>query len=577
MILFHQALPLTDPARGNRCFVRTPWTQRSLWVLVLLVVFYTINNIFWLKRHLLAIPPPWDQAFYLYMGLRYLHALSDAGPLAMFKEFVHLSSYAAPLFPLTTLPMYLLFGTSRLAAHLTNSFYLFLLLLGVYLLGKHVYGRKAGILATFFISTFTAIVNFSRDYLLEFPSAAFVTLGVYALLRSEDFRHRSWCLGFGVLVGLTLLTKTMAGVFFVGPVLYILGRVVMRRPLHSPFLLNFLLSVGVAVLVASVWWGPNFRTAIWYLIYFGFKEGSVPYRAAGSGIFTLKNLSYYFLALANHGASFFYTLLFVLLLLSRGVKRILWGERNISSKAEVVGNEGYLWTWLLVGYGILTVVPLKGEERFAQALLPPLALLLSGSIEGIQHRWLRGGVMVAAIGIGAFNYIGLTYEPRLIPRTHYLHPFAVISFEYPHYSWIRSKLHLSQGTHWPILDVLSLLADLSARVKTGEVKVLVVPDHPVFNASTLRYYAEVYRSPLIFSHISDGPINRDRLQEYDFVLVKSGGYQGPDFTTRYGDQIFAKLRMPDSGFIALPQVFSFPDDSHIIIFAAPHFLKTGPL
>ena len=61
-------------------------------------------------------------------------------------------------------------------------------------------------------------MNFSRDYLLEFPATAFVTLGMYALLRSEAFRHRTWCLALGALAGLSVLTKTMTGVFFIGPI-----------------------------------------------------------------------------------------------------------------------------------------------------------------------------------------------------------------------------------------------------------------------------------------------------------------------------------------------------------------------
>ena len=123
------------------------------------------------------------------------------GLLTLAREFVRLSPNVAPLFPLTTLPLYLLFGTSRLVAHLTNACYLGLLLAGVYLLGVYLHGRRAALLAVFCVATFPAVVNFSRDYLFEFPAAAVATLGLYALLRSEDFRHRSWCLCLGCWPG----------------------------------------------------------------------------------------------------------------------------------------------------------------------------------------------------------------------------------------------------------------------------------------------------------------------------------------------------------------------------------------
>lgn len=170
-----------------------------LWFFFGVLICCLIGNIIWLGSHWLTVPPPWDQAFYLYMGLRYLHALVDYGPVAAFREFIYLSIDVAPLYPLTTVPLYLLFGPSRLVAYLTNIFYLGLLLGGIYLLGAHLYGRSAGLLAAFIAATFTATVNYSRDYLLEFPATAFVTLAMYALLRSEAFRRRRWGFALGVL------------------------------------------------------------------------------------------------------------------------------------------------------------------------------------------------------------------------------------------------------------------------------------------------------------------------------------------------------------------------------------------
>jgi hypothetical protein len=607
-----------------------------------MVLLYTINNIFWLKRNLLVIPPPWDQAFYLYMSVRYLHALSDGGPLALFREFVHLNPQIAPLFPLTTVPLYLLFGMSRLVAHMTNAVYFSLLCLGVYLIGKRLYGRQTGLLAVLFMATFTAVVNFSRDYLLEFPAAALVTLGIYTLLRSEDLRHRPWCIGFGALVGLTLLTKTMAGVFFIGPSFYALGRSIRQRRFGVSVLANFLFSIGIAGVVASVWWGPNWRTALGYLIYYGFSAGSTPYRGGGSKIFALQNLGYYSLALINYGTSFFYALLFALLALSKGIKRILRCRGKAAGEVQRERQEGYLWVWLVAGYGILTMVPTKGDERFAQPLLAAIALLLAGSMLAISRQWLRRSLVAAAALIGVVNYVGLTYETPLLPQPRYVPPFAIISYEYPHYRWVRSTIHPASDYHWPIPDLLSALADLHAKRKepsleewrmaardraqglavdeevrmiyhlllkrepnakafqkyvaarrrgtmTSEafieeiltsrefrsrsLRVLVVPDHPLLNASTLRYYAEVERLPVIFSHIVEGPVEQRRLQEYDCALIKSGGYQGPEFATRYTDQTLAELLRPDSGFVALPRTFLFPDDSHITILAAVDTLR----
>ena len=660
--------PATDFSRGCKREVtlrqkdrggwRHPWRSGAFWALVCLVIFLTVNNIFWLQRHLLTIPPPWDQSGYLYMSLRYLHALSDGGLLAMVNEFIHVNQNAGPLYPLTTVPLYLVFGESRLVAHLTNSFYLLLLLLGVYLLGKGMHGQWAGILAMFIISTFTAIVHYSRDYLLDFPAAVFVTVGIYAMVRSAEFRHRGWCLLFGVLVGLALLTKTMAGVFFVGQIVYAFGCLIRQRQLNLARLTNFFVSVSVAVLVAAVWWGPNLHTALWWLSYYGLGEGSVVSRLGGEFLI-LRTLLYYILVIANEGMSFFYALLFAGLLLARGVKEIRRWKRKSPAGSAVRSTAGYLWTWLLIGYGILTAVPLKNGDRYALALLPPVAVLLAGYIESLDRRWLRRGVVVTVMMVGTVNYVGLTYETHLIPKEMSIFPpFFFIRYQYLHHSSIQSYLQLAADSQWPIEDILSILARrpagiedkiieatrlpfleraeglaseqyirmmyrtllkrepdeieirgyvdafregrltkeawLDALITSFEYRqrpstILVVPNHPVFNGATLRYYAELHRYPLIFFGIDivvhhglilyNDSFTRDQLQAYDFVLVKDGGYQRPELTPPYGlttqsnEQVSKELLRPDSGFVPLSQTFAFPDDSHIVIFAAAYTLK----
>jgi 4-amino-4-deoxy-L-arabinose transferase-like glycosyltransferase len=616
-----------------------------LWFFVGVLICCSIGNVIWLGSHWLTLPPPWDQAFYLYMGLRYLHALVDYGPVAAYREFVHLSTDVAPLYPLTTVPLYLLFGPSRLVAYLTNLGYLGLLLGGIYLLGAHLCGRSAGLLAAFIAATFTATVNYSRDYLLEFPATAFVTLAMYALVRSETFHHRTWSLVFGALVGLSVLTKTMTGVFFIGPVLLALGCIVWRQQLTAAVLRNFLLAVGLGMLVAAVWWGPNFRTAVGYLIYYGFRAGSEPYSKSGAGLLSLENLSYYALHLINHGISFLYAVLFAGLIMLVGTKAFLGGDRrkvdHTTVEPTAAGQAGYLWAWLLVGYIILTFVPNKGEERYSQPLLPSVALIISGAVMAIGNPWGRRTVVGLAVIIGGFNYWGLTYELPRLPQRLYFHSVALIGHEYPHYSWVRRLIHPTSDIRWPISDILAILAELADRHRTRDIaalrnrffdaaqerpieedvqliyrvvmrrmpdkkvlqkyttavsagqlsreglidllrataeythqraRVLVVPDHPSFNASTLRYYAEAERLPLSFFHILDGPIDAERLQMYDFVLVKSSGYQGPEFSTRYTARIQAHVERGDSGFVLLPQRFAFPDNAHIVIFAAESVL-----
>jgi hypothetical protein len=69
-------------------------------------------------------------------------------------------------------PLYLLFEVFRLVAYLTDVLHLGLLLARGYLLGVHLSGRGAGLLAAFIPGMSRATVNGSRDYLLELLAAA---------------------------------------------------------------------------------------------------------------------------------------------------------------------------------------------------------------------------------------------------------------------------------------------------------------------------------------------------------------------------------------------------------------------
>lgn len=264
-----------------------------------------------------------------------------------------------------------------------------------------------------------------------------------------------------------------------------------------------------------------------------------------------------------------------------------------------------------------------------------------------------------ALMIGTVNYVGTTYETRLIPKeVAVLPPLFLIKHDYWLYSWIQSYLQPSAHTQWPIDDILAILTRRAAgieerHVESGRIqflnraqrlsgeafvrllygqllkrepdeesrgyvealregkltregmfdamiasseyrerpsRILVVPNHPVFNAVTLQYYAELHRYPLMFS---DYPLSfsaihfdvqnillmRDQLQGYDFILWKNGGYQYPTLypyyrlTTTYNKQFYAELIDPESGFVPLSRVFAFPDGSHITIFAASYLLK----
>ncbi len=111
------------------------------------------------------------------MSVRFHRSLGEGGPGALARQIFQEPSPIAPLFPLTTVPFYRTLGESREAAQLTLAPYLFALLLGTALLSAGLGASPFTVaLSVFLISTFTGVVNFSREYMMDLPAAATATL-----------------------------------------------------------------------------------------------------------------------------------------------------------------------------------------------------------------------------------------------------------------------------------------------------------------------------------------------------------------------------------------------------------------
>ena len=161
-------------------------------ILLAFSILLTIVNYFWIQNNLSHLPPPWDQSAYLYMSLHEYEALSH-GNIRQFIDIVlKQAPNLAPLFPITALPFFALFGLDIYTAYLANSLYLFILFLSVFFITEQLAGRKAAILSVFTVATFPAVIAFSRDYLFEFPLAAMTALSYLFLLKSEAFQKKKY-------------------------------------------------------------------------------------------------------------------------------------------------------------------------------------------------------------------------------------------------------------------------------------------------------------------------------------------------------------------------------------------------
>ena len=555
-------------------------SARRVFGSIMLLIAWTALLTYWSSgwtRSQFEVPPAWDHALYLSMSLRFNRSLEKEGAAAVVRQILHQPSPVAPLFPLTTIPLYRVLGESREVAQLTLAPYLFLLLLGTALSAASGGASPWTIaLSVFLISTFTGVVNFSREYMMDLPAAAFTTLGLWALSR------RGPSLPAGFLAGVASLTKVLASVFFVGPIVYCLFAGERRK---------VLIFCAACLATAGVWYAPHFADVLHYVRYYGFGDGSLPFRSG-------THPGYYARILVTQGVGWLLSAVLV------GSLVLAWRR---------VRPDPFLFVWIASGYALLAILPNKGGERYLLALLPPLAVLGARAIARVEPPSARGALVVLALVAGALNYAAITWPSSLSRWTHnHFRPF-------PH----AMPLEAREMSGWPTTEVLRWLGELrqrslarsdlesfveSARGLDDEafveaayrewlkrepdpsgrkayleslskrsrmeviesilrseefrlrpLRVVVVPDHRVFNAATLQYLAEAERRPLSFGRPAEG---RD-VEEADAAILKAGGPQRPWPGDVVPPEILEEIerRAGDSS------SFLCPDGSRILVLA----------
>jgi dolichyl-phosphate-mannose-protein mannosyltransferase len=572
-----------------------------------------LANARWIEGHVLGLPPPWDPALAHLVGLRVFQALQEGGLNAAWSEIHARSPYGPVFFPLSSIPLYWAFGATRAVAHVTTSLYLLLHLAAVFLFTRRLRGDGAGLLAVFLFSTFGAVVNLSRDYLHDFPAAAFVALALFALASSEGLSRTRSAAVFGACTGLAAITKSMAPIFVAAPLLYVLARQVRRGP--RPHAGAVAAALAAAALVALPWWGRHAGSALWYLWHYGMAEGASAFAPSGTQLLSLRSVTYYSVALVNDAMS----LPFAVIALG------VFAASVLRARALPSGTHGLLWAWLLAGYAALTLSVNKTPDRYPIFLLTPIAALLAAGIVGIRRG--RAIVLAGVVITGMWSWLAWTLEGVWTPPViFYRPPFSLHPF-HPHHAWIRSLLDIPEGA-WPDEEAVRRLASMAPELKSRSshgyatrhdataapeqqvraaflallgrepdertalvyagklregrpasemlreieaseefhrrpLRVAVAIDHPLINAATLNYYAAAARAAVAFVTLPQQPDLPWRFA-VDGIAVA-------DTNDRMLKQLRTRLTAESSGYErVLTQ--RCPDGSVLEVYASPRLL-----
>jgi hypothetical protein len=555
-----------------------PWHAGAALALLLLTLGGL--HVWWLVRFRRGFPLDIDESGYLWFSIELHDALREDGPLAVLRGFQH-EGWVGPLLPAVTAFAQLPGGAREIVPSIAVQL-LFLAVLAVssYGIGAWLLDRRAGLLTAFVTSTAPALLDFVRTYHLVLPSTAMYALATYALLGSDRLRRRSWSIGWGVALGLTMLSRSMVIAFAPALVLAAAWMLVVDRA-ERRRILN--LGLGLAAFAATtlLWYGTSWRPIFRYLLDFGYGS------ATPGDARTPLSLAYWtdelrgalevsvYLPLAGVLAAALVAgcgALAIALARSRNPVATLsnWLRRAARSDAVVpafVVGEGYIALTSSGNDGTGFVVP----------LLPSFFALTCITALRVPWQLVRRGLVGALCAASVFNVVmkadvldpvseARTVEVPLIGRAPltngrgFLHQHLVNEACYdlgPPTDWLPDR---ERG--WLVLfrEAVSSLDTLE--IPDREPRTYVALEEPVLNASSIRLASLRYgRKGGVFDYVrtgSDGMAAYRRFlaeMQPDLLLTASAEacHFGPQVTQRRVEAAAAslgyvarrKLPMPD--------------------------------
>ena len=172
--------------------------------LLAIILFVMGGNFIWM---LLDIrPPSYDQGLHLFRTFNYWEAISS-GSDDWWQDVLNVEPFYPPFYHLSLIPIALLFGFTLDAGIIGNSFYMVILILSIYGIGKILYSRNVGLFAAFLASCYPIITSMSREYILSVMLTSITTLSYYLFLKSENFENKKYSFLFSLIYASGLMVK----------------------------------------------------------------------------------------------------------------------------------------------------------------------------------------------------------------------------------------------------------------------------------------------------------------------------------------------------------------------------------
>jgi len=142
---------------------------------------------------------------------------------------------------------------------IVNTFYLFILLLFTYLLGRKIKDETTGIIAAVLVALYPLTYDLYFPVSLDFPLMGLTVMSLYMLLCSEHFSKTGYSVLFALSFGWGLMIKQPFGAFLIGPLMCSLCAAARTVYIQNDYrrLFNVLLVAVLSYVIVMVYYFPG--------------------------------------------------------------------------------------------------------------------------------------------------------------------------------------------------------------------------------------------------------------------------------------------------------------------------------
>ncbi len=326
-------------------------------ILVSLLIFIAISNVLWLRMD--NTPQRWDESLHL----KNAEQFRITKPRDFPDAFLSINRYYPPFVPIAGSVSARVFGSNEDGFTYIIILFQLLLITGVFLFTRRIFGFKSAIAAASIAAAYPALITEGHYFMLDVPLASVTAIYIYLILRTENFKSGVCSFLAGITAGIGMLTKWTFIIYAITPL--ILELQVFNREKMGDRLKNLAIFAVSSILICGAWYIENGFTA-YDILKFAAYSGADLQNAPP--VLSLKSLALCFQALAGSMNP-----IFIFLLMAAIVIMIL-DEKN----------RKYVM-YVIVPLTIFFLIKNK-QGRYLMPILPFAAILTSYLIYIIKNK-----------------------------------------------------------------------------------------------------------------------------------------------------------------------------------------------